>query len=491
MQWPMVLRGLWSQRWVVLAVLGVQLVLAATLPLTYDEAYTMAHFVEPGPVVAWLFFPNTNNHVVFSVLASMGALVLPVPEAWVLRGLACLCSACTFGVYAALLSRVGLRRQTVWLMITVLLCTYGHLSQGFQGRGYALAELCFAVSLYAVVRCSILNVAEPLTPARWRGWFATVVLATVAGGCTLVSYAYCAFCVWGWWLAWELRSGLRLRVVTQIVGGSGSALLLVGLFYTPVVLVNGLAALTANPNIELQRVSADAAHNLAFVGYALNWLLFGHTVWSLPIFMVLVLMPGLWIWWRLPVYRAWVLLAVWVVACPWIFALGHGVWPFGRLLGWCLVGLLLPFALWVDRLPHFWAFVLTLAYAGFECYFAQGRYADDFKHDKRSHQAFEQYAGCVQSAAVFDAYYWTWRYRTRTQPGRPTILPLETLLPHQLPQLLIAPLGYDLPPVRAALYKPVSSDEFCRIWIRDDAPLCAGASPAGHTPEPPVDTLTK
>jgi hypothetical protein len=455
-----------------LAVLVIQAALAITLPLTYDEAYTLAHFVEPGPMVAWLFFPNTNNHVLFSVLASSAAWLVPVPDAWILRGLACLCTACSFGVYAALLSRLGLHRQTVWLAIAVVLCTYGHLSQGFQGRGYALAELCFAVSLYGVIRLTVWNGSSLLTPERWRGWFSILILATAVGGCTMVSYAYCAFCIWGWWLLWELRSGLRLAILNWWLKGSLLAVLLIALFYTPVVLVNGLSALTANPNIELQRISTDVTHNLVFVGYALNWLLFGHTVWSVPVFILIGLVPGLWLWLQYPEHRTWLLLATWIVMCPWVFALGHGVWPFGRLLGWCLIGLVIPLALVLNCLPRLVAIPLALGYVCFECYFAQGRYYDDFKHDFRSKQAFEHYADCVQSAAVFDAYYWTWHSRIRTRKLPITLVPLETLPPDGAPQLIVVPHGHELPHLGSSAYRAVGSDEFCSFWVHKDVTGC-------------------
>jgi len=114
----------------------------------YDELYTYYYFISRGPLYAAIHWPLPNNHVGYSVLASIFDLF---GNSYIgLRGVSFICAILNlFAVY-----RISRRFMQEWIAYSVMILYFICMlvnDLSVQGRGYTLATSCLLVCIREII----------------------------------------------------------------------------------------------------------------------------------------------------------------------------------------------------------------------------------------------------------------------------------------------------------------------------------------------------
>lgn len=206
------------------------------LPLHVDERFTYLYFVSKGWAVSAAYYPNPNNHILFSLLCNISdaflaspLLVLRLPS--LLFGMAALAG---FWLSARYYFSFGVAIfATALLAFTPVVFGYG-----IQGRGYGLL-LCWTVAAcFSLVKIVSRQNTKPL--------YATIfVTGSVLGFYTVpvFLYPFAGMCVYSvLYFSWK-RKFLPLTNFLFL-----AALVAVGVFalYLPVFVFNGWHSVSGN-----------------------------------------------------------------------------------------------------------------------------------------------------------------------------------------------------------------------------------------------------
>ncbi len=239
------IRGLWrrtsqTERLAVgllfAAVLASRLYFLFRLPLHVDERFTYLYFVRKGWAVSAAYYPNPNNHILFSLLCNISdaflaspLLVLRLPS--LLFGMAALAG---FWLSARYYFSFGVAIfATALLAFTPVVFGYG-----IQGRGYGLMLGWTIVACFSLVKIVSLQNTKPL--------YATIfVTSSILGFYTVpvFLYPFAGMCVYTvLYFSWK-RKYLPLANFLFL-----AALVAVGVFvlYLPVCVFNGWHSVSGN-----------------------------------------------------------------------------------------------------------------------------------------------------------------------------------------------------------------------------------------------------
>lgn len=208
----------------------------AKLPLHVDERFTYLYFVSKGWLVSAAYYPNPNNHILFSLLCNGSRLftdspllVLRIPA--YVAGLAAMVGFWLVARYYFAASVAGLATALLAFAPPV----FGY---GIQGRGYSLL-LCWVV-LAAAATVKIVS-AERIKPtsaflfglSSLLGFYTIPIFLYPFAGMT----AYLAFAFL------QKRLWAQMARIGLLVLGIGLG---VWVLYLPVFLANGWNAVTGN-----------------------------------------------------------------------------------------------------------------------------------------------------------------------------------------------------------------------------------------------------
>lgn len=208
--------------------------LGATLHFEFDEARTFLSFTVWSIHRPIMYYPSPNNHVLHSILTQITWRVL----GWTGSELSVRLPAILFSLMtAALASRVflkGNRLLTILLTTALLLCE-GFLTYSFQARSYSMQ--CF----FAVAGLTAILGMDTYPPDRR---FAAFVLTCILGCYSSPAYLYTVFPLACMFLArergWIMEAPRRFAIIAL----TGAATII--LLYSPIMLVEGLKAITSN-----------------------------------------------------------------------------------------------------------------------------------------------------------------------------------------------------------------------------------------------------
>lgn len=262
------LRGLRSGTKASLALLvGLQLMIvgvrATRFPVSYDEAWTFQNFTSRSVLASMAYYPAPNNHILFSILTNITS-VLPFPAILDMRLISIVCALLTTLVLLA----VGLQyfdEAAVTVALALLVFSYPVSLYSMQARGYALLLLFTAVCFGSALE--LLTNRAP-TRAAWAAYVASSVL----GFYTIPSFLYAfasvnlAACVVG-----GRKKDFAFARSWVLADGAVAAGTLI--LYTPVFLVSGVRAVTAD-RVPLAQVLVRMPAHLSATA---NWLWDGET----------------------------------------------------------------------------------------------------------------------------------------------------------------------------------------------------------------------
>jgi hypothetical protein len=232
--------AIWSLGLLVLAALALRLVFL-NRPLLWDEGTTLFRFVQQPIWVTLSWYPNPNNHVLYSALANVAGSIaghglwtlrLPALVAGILLVPAVYFLGCRLYDRGSALAAAAF--VSVWSPL---------VGYSVNGRGYTLLAFLFLVlSILALYLKRTDNAA---------GWVAFTALGSL-GMYTVPVMVYPLAMLAAWLLLMALAkeccltTGRMLRRITVVVLGTIG---LTFLLYLPVLLVSGPARLFSNPYV--------------------------------------------------------------------------------------------------------------------------------------------------------------------------------------------------------------------------------------------------
>jgi hypothetical protein len=245
--------------------------LACSLPLSYDESFTLKYFTNRGFFHSLTNYPAPNNHVLHTLLTTLTYPLLPIKNAIALR-----LPAIFFTLLSLMLAGKELRKQPGSFLIYCLLLafSFGYIEYSFQARGYSL-QVFFVTASYILYNCSG-HFSER--------WF-LFLLVTILGLYTSPAYLYIAIPV-GLLFVFknlkEIRSAFKNWIVSTLYGIG-----LLILLYAPIILKSGYAVIVSNQTVSpLETISLMDVFTHVVVIF--NW--FGLSHWGI---LMLALFIGL------------------------------------------------------------------------------------------------------------------------------------------------------------------------------------------------------
>jgi hypothetical protein len=256
----------------ILPIIGYCMYLACTLPLSYDESFTLKYFTNRGFFHSLVNYPVTNNHVLHTLLTNIIYPLVPLSNSISLR-----LPAIIFAVFTLILAKNELQDhpRSFFLFVLVLVFSFGFIEFNFQARSYSM-QTFFALFSY------ILYTRSTYFIERWY----LFILISVLGLYASPAYLYSAIPI-----------GIMFVVKNrEIIKGSlkeCSIPLAYGMFaivtlYAPIILKSGSGVLLSNPTVRpLEHVSIIEVIKHLIVSF--NWFVFGNWgIFVLIIFSLLV-----------------------------------------------------------------------------------------------------------------------------------------------------------------------------------------------------------
>ena len=209
------------------------------LPLHVDERFTYLYFVSKGWLVSAAYYPNPNNHILFSLLCNAANWLFSSPLR-VLRVSAFVCGLAAMAGFW-LTVRYYFSALFAALATAMLAFTPPVFGYGIQGRGYSLLLFWVIVSAAAIVKIVSSREIKPAVASLFGissvlGFYTIPVFLYPFAGMMCVLVLYFRKNTWQQWR----RLGILLAVIA-----SG-----IGLLYMPVFLVNGPQSVSGNSWVE-------------------------------------------------------------------------------------------------------------------------------------------------------------------------------------------------------------------------------------------------
>lgn len=198
------------------------------LPLFVDEAFSYIYFVNKGFLVTMTYYPGPNNHVAYNLIANCFDL-FSLSGIWVMRLPSLIISMMTFILLFVFVKRGSnffTAISTVWILNTFFSYNYYSVS----GRGYILYVLCFVCTIYALHQSII---------TKKQYYVVFYGMFSIIGLCTIPTFVYPV--VSCFIIGIISISNKRKWIQYHLCIFVGTII-----FYTPIILINGLKSLIGN-----------------------------------------------------------------------------------------------------------------------------------------------------------------------------------------------------------------------------------------------------
>ena len=207
---------------------------AITLPVSFDEALTYLVFTSRGPFVSISYYPFPNNHVLHSLITNFTRYI-PFTELFDLRISSILINVLTWTIAYKCIA-VFYNKKTSLIITGISAVLFLNIYYSYMSRGYSLMNLFFMISLYCAFKISIHQ-----TGKKYWAWF---TLSSILGFFTMPSFLY-PYVTLNLYILIKRRDCFKKQVQMGI-----STVAAVIILYTPIIIVNGLKALTGNEYVK-------------------------------------------------------------------------------------------------------------------------------------------------------------------------------------------------------------------------------------------------
>ncbi len=218
-------------KWILILPLISAVFFALSMPVSYDEAWTYLQFTSKSPLSSLCYYPAPNNHVLHSLITNITRYIPFAPILFCLRITSILVSFFTWLLcYSFLRKRYS---ANVALLITgIASMLFMAVYYSYMSRGYGLVALFFVIGLQASYNI-IFNGNNN------KDWILFGV-SSVLGFFTMPSYLY-AFVLLNTLILFNNKFQLKKQIIYNL-----GVVILVVILYTPIIIVNGVGALTSN-----------------------------------------------------------------------------------------------------------------------------------------------------------------------------------------------------------------------------------------------------
>lgn len=218
-------------KWILIIPFISSVFFAVYMPVSYDEAWTYLQFTSKSPLSSLCYYPAPNNHVLHSLITNVTRYTPFLSTLLCLR-----ISSILFSFFSWLICFSFLKKyysENISLVITGFASMlFMSVYYSYMSRGYGLVLFFFIIGLYAAF-----NIISK--DNRAKDWIVFAV-TNVLGFFTMPSYLY-AFLSLNIFILLNNKFQLRDQFVYNLC-----TLIFVLVLYTPIIIVNGVGALTSN-----------------------------------------------------------------------------------------------------------------------------------------------------------------------------------------------------------------------------------------------------
>lgn len=243
---------------------------AITLPVSFDEALTYLVFTSRGPLVSISYYPFPNNHVLHSLITNVTKFI-PLKELFDLRISSILINACTW-IIAYKCIAVCYNKKTALIITAISAVLFLNIYYSYMSRGYSLLNLFFMISFYCA-----LKISNHQTGKKYWVWF---TLSSILGFFTMPSFLY-PYVTLNLYILINRRDSLKKQVLMGL-----STVAAVIFLYIPIIIVNGLKALTGNEYVKPISRSEVIDNLRPFFLQSIREISGFHWVYILPVLLI-------------------------------------------------------------------------------------------------------------------------------------------------------------------------------------------------------------
>ncbi|WP_165024513.1 glycosyltransferase family 39 protein [Dysgonomonas sp. ZJ279] len=209
--------------------------LGLTIPVSYDEAFTFLNFTNKPFYYCMIFYPYPNNHVLHSLLTNITDCIPFLPTLFCLRLTAIISSILAWTIAYSFVKRFYSQKVAMFV-VGIVSMTFMSVYFNFMARGYGMVTLFFIIALYASYNIIKNN-------NRTKDWLFFMV-SSVLGFYTMPSFLYPFVILNALILIYNYRN-IKKQIVYNVLTIASVILL-----YAPIMIVDGIKALTGNQFVE-------------------------------------------------------------------------------------------------------------------------------------------------------------------------------------------------------------------------------------------------
>lgn len=218
-------------KWLLVFPLASSIFFAVVMPVSYDEAWTYLQFTSKSPLSSLCYYPAPNNHVLHSLITNITRYIPFLPILFCLRISSIIVSFFTWLLCFSFFKRYYSENISLVIM-GIASMLFMPIYYSYMSRGYGLVLFFFVLALYASY-----NIIFKGDKAKY--WF-VFGLSNVLGFFTMPSYLYVCI-ILNVLILWNNKFQLKNQFISNAF-----TLFLVLILYTPIIIVNGVSALTSN-----------------------------------------------------------------------------------------------------------------------------------------------------------------------------------------------------------------------------------------------------
>lgn len=218
-------------KWVLVIPLISSVFFAVSMPVSYDEAWTYLQFTAKSPLASLCYYPAPNNHVLHSLITNVTRYIPFFNPLLCLRISSIAVSFFCWLICFSFIKKYYSKNSSL-LIVGIASMLFMSVYYSYMSRGYGLVLLFFIVSLYAAYNI-IFNADQT------RHWL-IFSISNVLGFFTMPSFLY-VFIILN--LVILLNNGLRIK---KQFFSNAAVLAVVFVLYLPIIIINGIGALTNN-----------------------------------------------------------------------------------------------------------------------------------------------------------------------------------------------------------------------------------------------------
>ncbi len=218
-------------KWLLILPVFSSFFFAIIMPVSYDEAFTYLQFTSKSILVSLSFYPAPNNHVLHSMITNITRYIPFLSVLLCLRISSIIVSFLTWLLCFSFIKKYY--SENISLIITgIASMLFMSIYYSYMSRGYGLVLFFFVLSLYASY-CIIFNNDK-------KKYWLLFSISNVFGFFTIPSFLY-AFIMLNAFVLWNNKWQLKNQFMFNFF-----AIFLVVILYLPIIIVNGLGAITSN-----------------------------------------------------------------------------------------------------------------------------------------------------------------------------------------------------------------------------------------------------